>query len=120
MMNCFLPEGESPLLCARCARGHGFRRVRPCLVPDCECWCQRGGVVTPRLALQTLLVGHTIVEVDLRPFPDGRGAIVYDPILTLSSGARVSFSVRETEDGSYGLQLIFHTPESSHAPEVPT
>jgi len=107
-MNRSPPEGESPLLCARCARGHGFRRVRPCLVPECECWCQRGGVVTRPVELAALLVGHTIVGLDLHPFPDGRGHTVCDPVLTLSSGARVSFVVCETESGVYGLQLLYH------------
>lgn len=49
------------------------------------------------LAIPRLLVGRTIVAVDLRSFSDGRGGKAYRPIFTLDNGATVTFEVQETD-----------------------
>lgn len=56
------------------------------------------------LAIPRLLAGRTIVAVDLRPFPDGRGSKAYRPVLTLDNGATLSFTVQETESQEYGVR----------------
>ncbi len=49
------------------------------------------------LATPRLLVGRTIVAVDLRPYSDGRGGKAYRPVFTLDNGATVTFEVQEVD-----------------------
>jgi hypothetical protein len=64
------------------------------------------------LATARLLVGRTIVAVDLRPFSaeiaGEPGVMAHDPILTLDNGARITFLTEETECGSYGVKPLYH------------
>lgn len=60
------------------------------------------------LAIPRLLVGRTIVAVDLHRFDDGRGGKAYRPILTLDNGATLSFTVQETELAVYGVRPDYH------------
>lgn len=60
------------------------------------------------LATARLLVGRTIVAVDLRPYPDGRGGRAYNPVLTLDNGATVTFEVQDTDVHGELDGLPFH------------
>ena len=51
------------------------------------------------------IVGQRIVEVNLRPFDDGRGGVATDPEIILENGVRLHFTVQETEVGDYGILL---------------
>jgi len=42
---------------------------------------------------------------DYRPFDDGRGYTVTDPVIRLEDGRRLYFLVEETETGQYGVKL---------------
>lgn len=55
------------------------------------------------------LIGRTIRAVKFNLFPDGRGGTTGLPILTLDNGDRISFEVRETESGTYGVNIEVHT-----------
>jgi hypothetical protein len=65
-----------------------------------------------KLATARLLVGRRIVAFDRRAFTDGSGkqcATHHDPIFTLDNGARITFSVTETDSGScYGVEPNYH------------
>lgn len=60
--------------------------------------------------LKTKLLGRRIRGVFLRPFPDGRGGEAYNPSLLLDDGARLTFSVQETESGEYGVTIDYQDP----------
>lgn len=66
------------------------------------------------LATARLLVGRTIVAVDLQPFDDCDSAgrkvkTCYDPRLVLDNGARVTFMVDEIDCGDgYGVRPLYH------------
>lgn len=62
------------------------------------------------------LVGRRIVAVEWNRFPRGRGRTgrTADPVLLLDNGARISFSVSETEDAGYGIDILV----APTAPEV--
>lgn len=66
-----------------------------------------------KAATRRQLIGRTIVNVEMRPFPkgDGRTGVTYDPVLTLDNGRRLYFKVEETENGIqiYGIRP-FLTP----------
>ena len=49
------------------------------------------------LAIPRLLVGRTIVAVELNARPDGRGGKAYAPVLTLDNGATLTFAVQGTD-----------------------
>lgn len=69
------------------------------------------------LATARLLVGRTIVAVDLRPADDcdvtgKKLGVYYDPIFTLDNGARVTFHVQEIDCGDgYGVMPRYHKKE---------
>lgn len=60
------------------------------------------------LAIPRLLVGRTIVAVDLRSYADGRGGKAYCPIFTLDNGATVTFTVQEVDIHGKQDGLPFH------------
>lgn len=59
-----------------------------------------------------LLVGRTIVAVELRTFEDGEGlqrGTHHRPVFVLDNGARVTFYVTETDSGTeYGVTPQYH------------
>ena len=55
------------------------------------------------------LLGRTIVAVEQRTFPDGRGGTAHDPKITLDDGSVLTFTVEETEQGDYGV-FVIRTP----------
>jgi hypothetical protein len=71
------------------------------------------------LATAKLLVGRTIIAVDLQPFDDCNDAgkkirTCYAPVLTLDNGARVRFSVDETNNGDvYGIRPDYYPNRGS-------
>lgn len=67
------------------------------------------------LATARLLVGRTIVAVDLGTFDDGRGGGAHDPTFVLDNGARVTFTVEETEAGVYGVAPTYRAPTRAKA-----
>jgi hypothetical protein len=56
--------------------------------------------------IKKALIGRTIVQVDLRPFPDGRGGTAHDPVLTLDDGKQLRFWTEETDVGAYGTTIV--------------
>jgi len=61
-----------------------------------------------RTASAHLLVGRTIVGLDLRSWTDPSG-VHHNPRITLDNGAIVYFIVSETDDGSiYGVTPVYH------------
>lgn len=60
-----------------------------------------------------LLVGRTITDFDLRPSADPNGTC-HDPVITPDNGARVTFTVEETDSGDgYGVRPDYHPPDSA-------
>lgn len=67
------------------------------------------------LANARLLVGRTIVAVDLQSYDDeiatGKktGQRIHDPRITLDNGAVITFIVQETDNGAtYGVLPMYH------------
>jgi hypothetical protein len=57
------------------------------------------------------LFGRKIVKIDWNEFHTGRGADKStDPTLWLDDGSFVTFTVRETEVGEYGVEICWHRP----------
>lgn len=73
------------------------------------------------LATARLLVGRTIVAVDLHPWDDETTAgrklqTCYAPVFTLDNGAKVWFTVQETDNGStYGIYPTYHSERAQRA-----
>ncbi len=69
------------------------------------------------LATARLLVGRTIVAVDLRPFDGGSPQEIrncHDPVITLDNGAQLTFSVQETDSGDgYGVRPNYHPKQKA-------
>lgn len=64
------------------------------------------------LATAKLLVGRTIVAVDLRPWKDEAGTH-HNPRFVLDNGAVLLFVVEETDSGDgYGVFPAYHRPRS--------
>lgn len=69
-------------------------------------------MIDTRLATMTgkqlvrALKGRRIVNVKLNNFRDGRGGWTCNPDFFLDDGSRLSFTVRETESGEYGIEPI--------------
>ena len=57
------------------------------------------------------VVGRTIVEVIMRAQSDGRGGTTYNPTFVLDNGARIFFTVDETEQAEYGVHPYYVRPE---------
>lgn len=56
------------------------------------------------------IIGRKIVEVDMHPFATGLHqpmGTTYAPVFTLDNGARIKFSVDETEVGEYGVRPVY-------------
>lgn len=65
------------------------------------------------LATARLLIGHTIVAFDARPWRDPNG-MHYAPRITLDNGAVLTFSVTETDSGDcYGVSPDYHPRRKS-------
>jgi hypothetical protein len=64
-----------------------------------------------KLATARLLVGRTIVAFDNGRLVDpDDGRLHYQPTFTLDNGARVTFSVTETDQGGwYGITPSYHS-----------
>ncbi len=66
------------------------------------------------LATKRLLVGRTIVDVDLRAWDDTNDSgrklgKKYDPVITLDNGARLTFTVQELDSGDgYAVKPDYH------------
>lgn len=43
------------------------------------------------------VIGKTIADVQMRPFPDGRGRTAHDPRIVFTDGSRITFHVQETD-----------------------
>lgn len=61
-----------------------------------------------RLATKRLLEGRRIKTFALQSFPDGRGGKAHNPVIILDNGARLMFTVTETETGEYGVSPCYY------------
>lgn len=52
------------------------------------------------------LIGRTITDVQMNPFPDGHGGTAHDPRITLDDGRELMFVTQETDTGDYGVALM--------------
>ena len=55
--------------------------------------------------IKAALRGRTITDIRVERFRDGRGGWAESPILLLDTGARIYFSVQETETPEYGIKI---------------
>lgn len=73
-------------------------------------------------ATQRLLKGRTIVAFDARPFDGAHVGATYtltchDPVIQLDNGARLTFTVEETESGdTYGVRVVYRPPARNRKP----
>lgn len=59
------------------------------------------------------VIGRRIVDVQMRPFNDGKGGVAHDPVFVLDNGARVRFLTQETEVGEYGVEPLYDKPHKA-------
>lgn len=60
-----------------------------------------------------LLMGRTIVRVEISAHRDQIGRLYHDPVFTLDNGAVLTFTTEETNSGAYGVCPNYHPPRKS-------
>jgi hypothetical protein len=110
------PEGESPMLCARCARGHGARLVRRCTALGCECWCQRDELRTTNTKVSQLMTLKTeSAELRIRileALEQGRLVTASQLTAFINAGHDIKFTSREV---TAVLEVLVHRGDVGRA-----